>query len=93
MTEVLLAPIITEKAIRKIESGRYTFKVATYANKVQIARAITDLYKVEVTKVNVISKASEEVLLRGKYSGRKKAWKKAIITLKKGQKIPGFEEK
>lgn len=93
MVEALIAPIITEKAISKIETGSYTFKVATRANKIQIARAITDLYKVEVTKVNIINKKSEEVVIKGRFTGRKKAWKKAIITLKKGQKIPGFEEK
>ncbi|KKQ18196.1 MAG: 50S ribosomal protein L23 [Berkelbacteria bacterium GW2011_GWA1_36_9] len=93
MVEVLIAPLITEKAIGKIESGAYTFKVATRANKIQIAQAIADLYKVNVVKVNVINKKSKEVMTRGKYAGRKKAWKKAIITLKKGQKIPGFEEK
>lgn len=93
MSEVLIAPIITEKAISKISEGRYTFKVASKTNKVIIAKAIANLYKVKVVKVNVMNKKSEKVYSRGKLAGSRKPYKKAIITLKKGQKIPGFEEK
>lgn len=93
MSQILLAPIITEKAISKIAEGRYTFKVAKKANKVQVAKTIADLYKVKVIKVNIVNKKDESVLVKGRFKGSKKGWKKAIITLKKGQKIPGFEEK
>lgn len=93
MSEILLAPIITEKAISKISEDRYTFRVATKANKPQIAQAITDAYKVQVIKVNIINKKGDKVFVRGKHTGTKKNWKKAIVTLKKGQKIPGYEEK
>lgn len=93
MSEILIAPVITEKAIAKIADGRYTFKVANRANKAQIAKIITDLYKVKVNKINILNQKSEKVLIRGKFAGRKRGWKKAIITLKKGQKIPGFETK
>ncbi|MFA6493058.1 MAG: 50S ribosomal protein L23 [Patescibacteria group bacterium] len=92
MSEILIAPIITEKAVSKVDQGSYVFKVSRKANKIQIANAITDLYKVKVEKVNVINKKPESVFIKGK-SGQKKAWKKAIITLKKGQKIAEFEQK
>lgn len=93
MTEILIAPVVTEKAMAKISQNCYTFKVGKKANKAQIAQAITDLYKVKVLDVNIINNKSKKVFTRGKLSGRQPAWKKAIITLKKGQKIPGFEEK
>lgn len=93
MNEVLTAPVITEKAMSKIADGRYTFKVALKVNKVQVAQAVADLYKVQVIKVNMICQKSQKVLVKGKFYGRKKAWKKAIVCLKKGQKITEFEEK
>ena len=54
MIKVLFSPIITEKSMSKVGDGIYTFKVALNANKVQIAQAISNLYKVKVEKVNVI---------------------------------------
>lgn len=93
MKQILLSPIITEKAISKIIEGVYTFKVANSANKVEVAKAVKDLYKVDVVRVNVIKIKAEEKLVRGRFQARIKGWKKAIVTLKKGQKIPGFEEK
>lgn len=93
MSEILMAPIITEKAVSKVDKGCYVFKVGTRATKVQVANAISDLYKVKVTKVNIVNVHPKSVLFKGKFSGKKKAWKKAMITLKKGQKIAEFEQK
>lgn len=90
---VLISPLITEKSISRVADGRYSFKVAAKANKPLIAEAINHLYKVNVVKVNIIRMKDENVLIRGRYPARKKGCKKAIVTLKKGQKIPGFEEK
>ncbi len=93
MKQILFAPIITEKAIGKIAGGSYTFKVAPSANKVEVAQAVALLYKVNVQKVNIMKIKAEEKIVRGRYQAKIKGWKKAIVTLKKGQKIPGFEEK
>lgn len=93
MKQILITPIITEKAIGKIANGTYTFKVIKEANKAQVAESVSDLYKVKVTKVNMIKIKSIEKLVRGRFKAKVRGWKKAIVTLKKGQKIPGFEEK
>lgn len=92
MSQILVQPIITEKALGKIADGVYVFEVAKNANKPQIAQAITDFYKVKVERINVLIIKSEKRLVRGRFLAQKKAWKKAVITLKKGQKIPGFED-
>lgn len=89
----ILAPIITEKALSQVSEGRYIFKVLVSANKVQIAKAIQDIFKVKVVKVNVIRVKDETKLSRGKYKVKIKGYKKAIVTLKKGDKISGFEAK
>lgn len=92
MTQILVAPIITEKSLGGVALGRYVFEVSAKANKASIARAIEDLYKVEVTSVRVLNVKGKTKLVRGRYKSKTKDWKKAVITLKKGQKIPGFED-
>lgn len=93
--QILISPIITEKSLAKTEKGYYTFIVAQKANKVQIVKAVADLYGVEVRSVNVIRVKGEEKLIRGRFKVKTKDYKKAIVSLKAGQKIPGFgvEEK
>ena len=90
---ILIKPVITEKSMTDVSLGRYVFMVAKSANKPEIAKAIYDLYKVKPVKINIITKKGEEKLIRGRYPAKTKSTKKAIVTLKKGQKIPGFEEK
>ena len=90
--QILIKPIITEKSLAKTSSGCYVFKVAKNANKAQIASAIFDLYQVKPVKVNIIRLKAEKKLVRSRFAVAVKSWKKAIVTLKKGQKIPGFEE-
>lgn len=77
----------------KISEGKYVFRVAPKVNKPMIAQAIKNLYKVDTIKVNIINSKSEAKIVRGRYQSKTRASKKAIITLKKGQKISGFEEK
>jgi len=91
--DVLVRPQITEKAMKDISQGKYVFQINPHANKVQVARAIEDLYKVKVQSVNIIRIHGEEKVVRGRFKAKIKEVKKAIVTLKKGQKIPGFEEK
>jgi len=93
--QILISPIITEKSLAKTEKGYYTFMVLKTANKVEIAKAIKDLYNVDAVSVNVLRVKGEEKLKRGRFKTKTKEYKKAIIGLKEGQKIPGFgvEEK
>jgi len=90
---IIIRPVISEKSINDTASGKYIFKVNIKSNKHQILKAIEDLYKVKVLKVNIINVKAEERLIRGKFKSEKKAWKKAIVSIKKGQKIEGFEIK
>ncbi len=90
---ILIKPIITEKAMLATSSGRYIFKVDRKANKVEIAQAIFENFKVKPVKVNIISIHGENRLIKGRIPSKTKDWKKAIVTLKKGDKLPGFEEK
>ena len=81
-----LSPIVTEKSTNLSEQNKIVFKVPSKANKKNIKNSIEKIFKVNVTKVNIINKQNRTKLTRGrkvKVSG----FKKAIITLKKGQSI------
>lgn len=86
VTGVLRQPHITEKTAKAAEENKYIFSVAVLANKVKIKRAVEDRYKVKVETVNIINMPGKE-RRRGKISGWKPGTKKAIVTLKEGQKI------
>ena len=82
----ILSPLVTEKSTNLSEQNKIVFKVPSKANKKNIKSNIEKIFKVNVTKVNIINKQSRTKLTRGrqvKVSG----FKKAIITLKKGQSI------
>ena len=79
-------PIITEKATILSEQNKTVFKVHENANKITIKKNIEKLFKVNVTKVNIINQKSKIKIKQGKKSV-KSGYKKAIITLKKGQSI------
>lgn len=91
INRILIKPIITEKAMNLSASGKYVFEVAPKTNKTEIKKAIKLLYKVNPIKVNIIKVKGKKVQY-GKARGRTKNWKKAIVTLKKGEKIE-FTEK
>ena len=82
---VIIAPIITEKSMTGIADKKYTFKVASDANKELIAEAVENLFKVKVAKVNTVSVRGQE-RRRGRFSGYTASWKKAIVTLKSDSK-------
>ena len=88
--EVLRRPLITEKNTTLQAQGKYAFEVAGEANKHQIKQAVEKAFKVEVTAVNVMTVAG-----KGRRVGRRQvltqSWKKAIVTLKPGDKIELFE--
>lgn len=83
--DIILKPIITEKSMDGIASKRYTFKVATDATKPEIAKAVEELFGVEVAKVNTINMKRKPKRL-GYHSGYTSEWKKAIVTLTESSK-------
>ena len=87
--DIVLAPVITEKSMAGIADKKYTFKVAKDANKIEIAQAVEELFKVKVAKVNTISVRGKEKRM-GRYSGYTASWKKAIVTLKADSKAIEF---
>ena len=87
--DIVIAPIITEKSMSAIADKKYTFKVATDANKIEIASAVEELFKVKVKKVNTISVRGRSKRV-GRYAGKTAAWKKAIVTLTEKSKTIEF---
>ena len=82
----ILFPIVTEKSTNLSEQNKIVFKVNTKANKKNLKTNIEKIFKVNVIKVNIINKKTRIKTTRGK-KVRVKGFKKAIITLKKGQNI------
>lgn len=87
---VLIEPWITEASTAAVELNKYIFKVSPSSVKGQIRKAIEELYKVKVTAVNMI-KLPRKARNYGRTPGFKPGIKKAIVTLKKGDKIELFE--
>jgi len=85
-SRVLGAPRVTEKAVMGTSDGVYTFNVALSANKIQIKQAIKALYKVEPVKINTVRQRPTETRFRGR-TGMARAYKKALVYLKKGDTI------
>lgn len=90
MSQLILTPKISEKAITMAEHGVYVFEVPTSSNKIEVAKAVEAAFKVNVTDVNMIiakgkSKRFKRIL------GRQKDMKKAMVKVKAGQKISLFE--
>jgi len=82
----IFSPIITEKSTTLSEQGKIVFKVPKRANKKNLKKNIEKIFKVNVTKINIINKQSRKKLTRGR-KVNVQGYKKAIITLKKGQSI------
>jgi large subunit ribosomal protein L23 len=87
---VLQHPLITEKNSVLQAQGKYAFKVAQEANKEQIKKAVEKAFKVTVTGVNVMTVAGKRRRMRGR-EVMSPSWKKALVTLKPGDKIELFE--
>jgi len=87
---ILVKPLLTEKATDLGAYGQYIFAVAPQVNKPEIKKAIHDLYGVNVVKINVINQRGRTVQY-GRSTGQTKHWKKAIVTLKPGEKIEIYE--
>jgi len=87
---VLIKPLVTEKSTSLGVYSKYVFKVASKVSKIEIKKAIHDLYGVEVIKVNIVNQGGKPIQY-GRSSGRTGSWKKAVITLKPGEKIEIYE--
>ncbi|HOI42922.1 MAG TPA: 50S ribosomal protein L23 [Elusimicrobiales bacterium] len=84
---ILISPILSEKSVaQKDEENRYTFRVAAAANKTEIRKAVESLFKVKVSAVNTVSVRGKFHRV-GRHEGRRSDWKKAIVTVRQGQKI------
>ena len=82
----IYSPVVTEKSTNLSEQNKIVFKVPAKANKKNLKTNIEKIFKVNVTKINIINKQSRTKVTRGK-KVKVKGFKKAIITLKKGQNI------
>ena len=88
--DIIIKPIITEHSMDCLAQGKYTFKVAKSANKIEIAKAVEQLFKgVKVAKVNTVSVRGRKKRM-GRNEGYTYEWKKAIVTLKEGSKTIEF---
>ena len=82
----ILSPIVTEKSTNLSEQNKIVFKDPNGANKMNLKKNIEKIFKVNVTKINIINKQNRKKVTRGKKI-KVPGYKKAIITLKKGQSI------
>ena len=87
---ILLKPLITEKASSLGSLNKYVFAIDPRMNKVEVKKAVRTIYKVEPIKVNISNIVGRQVRF-GKVKGKTKSWKKAVITLRPGDKIEVYE--
>lgn len=90
VNQVLVKPLVTEKATNLGEHNKYVFVVSLKANKISVAKAVEATYGVKPVKVN-LSNVSGKKVARGKVRGQRKDWRKAIVTLPAGQAIKIYE--
>ena len=87
--DIILKPVITEASMQGIAEKKYTFKVAKDANKIEIAKAVAELFGVKVAKVNTIN-VNGKYRRQGIKGGYTPDWKKAIVTLTEDSKSIEF---
>ena len=90
--DIIKRPIITEQSMAETEAKKYTFEVAKSANKIEIAKAVEEIFGVKVAKVNTLNMQGKEKRT-GRYPmGRRASWKKAIVKLTDDSKTIEFFE-
>ena len=89
--DIIIKPVITEKSMDELQNGKYTFKVAKNANKIEIKKAVEALFGVEVAKVNTLT-VNGKAKRVGRFEGRTSDWKKAVVTLTEDSKTIEFFE-
>ena len=93
MIGILVRPIITDKMTELGEKRQYAFEVPILVNKIEVGRAIEKKFNVKVTSIRTVlvkGKRKSQMTRRGRFEGHTKTWKKAIVTLKEGDKIDYF---
>jgi large subunit ribosomal protein L23 len=89
-SQVILAPVMSEKSYAASTQGTYTFKVHPGSHKTQIRQAVEELFDVKVERVNVM-KVQAKPKRRGLHRGTRPGWKKAVVQLRAGDTIEIFE--
>ena len=89
--DIIVRPIITEKSMLGAVNKVYTFEVAKSANKIEIAKAVEELFKVKVAKVNTVN-VRGKLRRQGRYQGYTRSWKKVYVTLTEDSKSIEFFE-
>ncbi|SBW10671.1 50S ribosomal subunit protein L23 [uncultured Eubacteriales bacterium] len=90
--DIVKRPIITERSMEGAELKKYTFEVAKSANKIEIAKAVEEIFGVKVAKVNTLNMQGKEKRTGSYPAGRRPSWKKAIVTLTEDSKTIEFFE-
>ena len=89
--DIVIRPIITEKSMLGIAEKKYTFEVAKSATKIDVARAVEELFKVKVERVNTVH-VRGRMRRQGRFEGYTRSWKKAYVTLTENSKTIEFFE-
>ena len=91
--EIIRRPLVTEKSTLQREAGAnvIAFEVAPHANKIEVKRAVEELFKVKVLEVRLAG-VRGKVKRMGRWAGKRRDWKKAYVRLKEGEKAPDFIE-
>jgi large subunit ribosomal protein L23 len=88
--QIILEPVVSEKSYALMADGKYTFRVDDRAHKMQIARAVEEIFDVRVAAVRT-AKVRSKPKRRGMHRGRTRSWKKAVVELAAGDRIELFE--
>ena len=88
--DILIRPLITEKSTQRMEEGKYVFVVAKKANKIEIAKAVAEVFNVKVANVNTVN-VSGKMKRMGRFVGKRSDYKKAIVKLAPGETIEFFQ--
>lgn len=89
--DIIVRPVVSEKSYGQHDESKYTFEVAGTANKIEIGRAVSEQFAVTVVKVNTMWVRGRKRRMGRMPAGYTAKWKKAIVTLSPGQRIPVFE--
>ena len=89
--DIIIRPVVTEKSMAGIAEKKYTFEVAKSAGKIEIAKAVEELFKVKVKKVNTVN-VRGHLRRQGRNEGYTPSWKKAYVTLTQDSKTIEFFE-
>lgn len=82
--KIIIEPVLTEKSVDQKEINKYFFKVSSDANKIEVKKAVEELFKVKVKDVRIINMKPKKARF-GRFEGYRSGWKKAIVTLSEGK--------